>query len=167
MLAKYFDDLNIYGIEVSTLTNRQKIELAEWGLLRHANNIPVKDLRVRHFIHGGMYARELTIPKGVALTGAIHPHAHLAIVTKGDISVMSDYGIMRVKAGDIIPVGENTKKFGIAHEETVFITVHATNETDLETIEAASLIDSNLSWIEQLMIMSGDTSWQELQQQQQ
>ena len=52
---------------------------------------------VHYFAHG-LYAREIFIAKGTCLTGKIHLYGHINIISKGDISVMTDEGIKRITA---------------------------------------------------------------------
>ncbi len=46
---------------------------------------------VHYFAHG-LYAREITIPKGAVLTGKIHLFEHINVISKGDISVLTEDG---------------------------------------------------------------------------
>ena len=94
------------------------------------------ELPPRHYFANGLYAREITIPKGTLLTGKIHKTEHLNIVSKGDISVLTEDGPKRVRAPFTMVSRPGTKRVGYAHEETVWTTIHATQETDLDKIEA-------------------------------
>jgi len=93
------------------------------------------DLPVKHHFSRGVYARELFIPKGTVLVGKIHKYSQINIVSRGDISVLTEDGIKRVKAGDTIVSGPGIKRAGFAHEDTVWTTIHGTHETDLEKLE--------------------------------
>jgi hypothetical protein len=145
--------INKSGINVSGMTNRQKIDVAQWVLKNNYVNI-ADDMPVRNFIHAGMYARELTINAGIALTGKIHLEPHLCIISSGDISIMTDNGMTRIKAPYTFEASAGIKKLGYAHETTVFTTIHATELTDINELEAALLDDGNIDWINELM--SGD-----------
>ena len=89
-----------------------------------------------HYFAKGLYAREITVPKGTLLTGKIHNTEHLNIVSKGDISVLTEDGPKRVQAPFTMVSQPGTKRVGYAHEETVWTTIHATEETDLDKLEA-------------------------------
>lgn len=93
------------------------------------------DLPVRHYFSQGVYARELFIPKGTLLTGKIHKYQQLNIMSKGDMSVLTDNGIVRVQAPFTIVSPAGTKRIAYAHEDTLWTTIHGTDETDLEKIE--------------------------------
>jgi len=50
------------------------------------------EIPVIHHIHGGMYGREITIPKDTVLTGQIYKFDHFDIMISGDITVSTDTG---------------------------------------------------------------------------
>lgn len=88
-----------------------------------------------HYFAEGIYAREITIPKGAVLTGKIHKTEHLNIVSKGDISVVTEFGSKRIQAPFTFVAQPGTKRVGYAHEDTVWTTVHASKERDLVKLE--------------------------------
>src|SRR5690606_23158826 len=55
-----------------------------------------------HHFAGGVYARELHIPKGAALTGKIHRFGHINVLLKGDITVLTEHGMQRLVAPQIL-----------------------------------------------------------------
>jgi hypothetical protein len=99
------------------------------------------EMPLRHFFAKGLYARELTIPKNCVLTGAIHKHEHINIIVKGDISVATEQGVKRIQAPHVMVSEPGTKRAGFAHEETIWITVHAC-EAKTEA-EAEALLVTN------------------------
>jgi hypothetical protein len=142
------------GIDLNQYTNRQKIEIIEWLILNTMINI-ADELPVKHVVHAGMYARELFIPEGVLLTGKIHLEDHICILSQGDLSVMTDDGIKRIQAPFTFTARAGLKKIGYAHKDCTFTTLHATNLTAIDEIEAALLSDGNISWVETLMQEQG------------
>lgn len=109
----------------------EKVEKLEEALRQLEQvDIPV----VNYFSHK-IYAREITIPKNTILTGKIHKYSQLNILSKGEISVLTEDGIKRVKAPFTIVSPPGTKRAAYAHEECVWTTIHGTEETDLEVIE--------------------------------
>jgi hypothetical protein len=89
----------------------------------------------RHHFAGGVYAREIRIPKGATLVGKIHKFEHINIISQGDISVVTDEGIKRIKAPATIVSPPGVKRVGYAHEDTIWTTIHATQETNPDIIE--------------------------------
>ena len=98
--------------------------------------LPQIDAPLFHHFSDGIYARELHIPKGATLTGKIHRKAHLNVLAKGEIMVLTEHGMKHLKAPCVIQSFPGIKRAGHALEDTVWITFHATHETDLQKIEA-------------------------------
>lgn len=96
---------------------------------------------VHHFCKG-LYAREITIPAGSTLVGKIHKHEHINIISKGEISVMTENGIERIKAPATIISKPGIKRVGYAHEETVWTTIHPTDVRDIEELEKIFIAES-------------------------
>lgn len=92
-----------------------------------------------HFSHG-IYAREIFIPAGSLLTGKIHATDHISIVSRGDISVLTEGGIERIKAPATIVSKAGMKRVGYAHADTVWTTIHGTHETDLKKLEVELIV---------------------------
>jgi hypothetical protein len=138
------------GMDLSPYTNRQKIEIIEWIILNTMTNM-ADDLPVQNDVYNGMYIRQMLIPEGVVLTGKIHLEDHICILSQGDLSVMTDDGLKRLQAPFIFNARAGLKKMGYAHKDCTFTTVHATNLTDIDEIEAALLSDGDISWVDGLM----------------
>lgn len=96
----------------------------------------------------GVYAREITIPAGTVLTGKIHKYAQINILSKGDISVLTEEGIVRVQAPFTIVSPAGTKRIAYAHEECVWTTIHGTELTDLEEIEAQFIAQTEQEYLD-------------------
>ncbi len=112
-------------------TMRQKIMRLESAMTEFQQI----DIPPVHYFAKGLYAREIFIPKGTLLTGKIHKSEHLNIISLGDISVMTEEGIRRIRAPFAMISKPGIKRVGYAHEDTVWTTIHATGETDLDKIE--------------------------------
>lgn len=123
-----------------------------------AGAVTLCDLPVRNYFSKGVYARELSIPKGTILTGKIHKYTNLNIMVKGELSVLVGDKIEHIVAPFIVVSPPGTKRIAYAHEDTVWITVHGTDETDLEKIESQFTADSYsdfLAFCEQSKIEGG------------
>jgi hypothetical protein len=88
-----------------------------------------------HYLAGGVYARELLIPKGVVVTGKVHKGDHLFFVMSGDLEVMTDDGVKRIKAPAILSSKAGIKRVAYAYEDTICVAVHATDKTEIKDIE--------------------------------
>lgn len=100
------------------------------------DTLPPVELDVFHHFADGLYGRELHIPAGTMLTGKIHKGEHLNFLTRGDITVWTEDGMRRLKAPAVIVSKPGTKRVGFAHTDTVWVTVHASQQTDLAALEA-------------------------------
>ena len=91
---------------------------------------------LKHTFAPGIYVREIFIPAGVIIVGKIHKHEHPNFLMKGRVSVITEQGGVEeliAPLSMISPAG--TKRVVVAHEDTVWITIHQTAETDLGKIE--------------------------------
>jgi hypothetical protein len=124
-------EIDITEAKPTGMTVREKILILEAEMF-NMNQVEIKPV---HYFADGLYAREIFVPKGVLLTGKIHRTEHLNIISKGDISVVTENGTKRIKAPFTMVSKPGTKRVGYAHEDTVWTTIHATKEVDLEKIE--------------------------------
>lgn len=93
------------------------------------------DYPTEHLLCDGMYSRKLFIPKGTLLIGKIHRKDCINVVASGDISILTERGTYRARAGDTAASPAGTMKVGYAHEDTVFLNVFRTNLTRVADIE--------------------------------
>jgi hypothetical protein len=107
---------------------------------------PQVDIPVRHYFAPGVYAREITAPAGTIVSGKVHKTEHLNIMSKGEISVLTEDGVKRFKAPYTFVSKPGTKRIAYVHEEMVWTTVHHTHETDVAKIEC-DLVQDNFESI--------------------
>ncbi len=99
-------------------------------------SLPPAEAPVTHHFAPGVYAREMFIPAGVMLTGKIHKHAHLNIISAGRILVVGMDGTQREVVAPAAFVSKpGTRRAGLALEDTTWTTIHPTQHTDLALIE--------------------------------
>ncbi len=97
--------------------------------------LPQADFQLINRFADGLYARQVTLPKGCMLTSKVHLKQHLAFILTGDVSVWTDEDFQRVKAPQVIVTEPGTKRVLFAHEDTTWITVHATSAKTVEDAE--------------------------------
>lgn len=112
--------------EIEPRITREMVEALE----REIQKLPQVECPVRDFFADGTHAREMTIPAGVVLTGAIHKRECLCILSKGTLMVTTPEGMKMVSAPYTFVSGPGEKRAGFAVTESVFTTIHKTNETD-------------------------------------
>lgn len=96
--------------------------------------MPQPEMPTFHHFADGLYGRELHIPKGVCLVGRVHMKAQLNILLKGDMSVFSEDGMKRMKAPCVFVSSKGVKRAGYAHEDSIWVTVLATDKKDEQEI---------------------------------
>jgi len=102
--------------------------------------MPQADLETKHHFGPGVYARELIVPAGSLIIGKTHSKEHLIIVANGDMTIVTEHGRQRVCGPAVFTSPAGVKRAGYAHEDTTVITIHPTNETDVDKIEAEVII---------------------------
>lgn len=114
---------------------RQGISDIQSFLFKQPDHLEGDCFPLKHSFAPGNYAREITLPKDSLIVGKLHKHAHFNFILRGDVSVLTEEGPKRLKGPCYFVSFPGTKRVVYAHEETVWITVHPTNETDLAKIE--------------------------------
>ena len=100
------------------------------------------DIPIKHYFANGFYAREMTMPQGCALVGKIHKSEHLCIVSKGVVDIASEERTERIAAPYTYVSKPGAKRAIYAHEDTVWTTVHMSDETDVEKLEDELIAES-------------------------
>lgn len=117
--------------------NRRKIMNLQSFMehLRDTGVLQEMDFPLKHTFTDGAYARQMTLPAGGLIIGKIHKHAHLNFVMRGRVTVFTPGGREEITGPVHFVSAPGTKRAVLVHEETVWVTVHVTDETDLEKIE--------------------------------
>jgi mannose-6-phosphate isomerase-like protein (cupin superfamily) len=89
-----------------------------------------------HYFSGGMYCRKLFRPAGTLIVGKKHKYDHLFVCVMGEIIAWSEKGMVTLKAGDVIESKAGTKRVTLAKMDSIGMTIHKTDKTDLDEIEA-------------------------------
>lgn len=90
-----------------------------------------------HRFAPGIYAREITMPGGTIVLGRKHKTRHLNLISKGRVSFkVPDEPVQTVEAPFTFISEPGVQKMLLVHEETVWTTIHPTDETDLAKLDA-------------------------------
>jgi len=118
---------------------KEKVQVFELALSQLPNAVAGRDSEklcpLKHTFVEGSYIREIFMPKGTILTSKIHKICHPYFIMKGEVSVVTEEGTVKIKAPFQGITKPGTKRAIYVHEDCVWITVHSTNETDLDKIE--------------------------------
>lgn len=115
------------------VATRDKVNFIQAQMLQHKDHILA--LPLKHYFAPGVYAREIFIPKDTLVVGKIHKYPQINIMSKGDLSVLTEYGVVRVQPPFTIVSPPNTKRIVYAHEDTVWTTIIGTDETDIDKLD--------------------------------
>jgi quercetin dioxygenase-like cupin family protein len=124
-----------------TLTNLEPQAMAE-ALRDHPARV---DIVPEHYFAPGLYGRKVTLAKGTLVVGKKHKTTHLSVLAKGSLVVRGVNGLPdhRMVAGDVMVTPAGSQRAVYAEEDSVFVCIHATEETDLEMLES-QLIEAPL-----------------------
>lgn len=89
---------------------------------------------VDHFFSDHVYGRLCVIEAGCTVVGKTHKTNHLSILLEGTATISSKYGTATYKAPHVIYAFKGDKRAVVAHTKVKYLTVHVTDETDLNAI---------------------------------
>ena len=90
---------------------------------------------LKHSFAKGVYIREVFNPAGELLVTKIHKYSHPFFLLQGEMTILGEDGEKRIKAPHYGITKAGTKRIIYAHTDCIFVTVHATDEIDLNKIE--------------------------------
>lgn len=112
--------------------------------------LPQLELVTEHSFSPGMYLRKVYRPAGTLIVGKVHKEPHFFLCAKGEIIAWTETGMRHLYAGDVVESKPGTKRVTLAVTDAIGVTIHRTDKTDLDDIEAeliepdtAALFDSS------------------------
>ena len=112
--------------------------------------MPQAELVTEHSFSPGMYLRKVFRQAGTLIVGKVHKEPHFFLCAKGEIIAWTETGMRHLYAGDVVESKPGTKRVTLAVTDAIGITIHRTDKTDLDDIEAeliepdtAALFDSS------------------------
>lgn len=111
---------------------RERVE----RLQQAVDALPQIECPVRWYFAPGIAAREITIPAGTALVGAVHKTENLAVLSKGRMVLATEAGPVEITAPHTLTVKPGDKNAAVALEECVWTNFLAnpTNETNTDRL---------------------------------
>ena len=99
--------------------------------------LPQVEPVTEHYFADGMYCRVVSRAAGVLVIGKVHKREHFYMVVQGSVAVVQDGAERKVYHAPAIIVSKaGTRRATLALEDSVCLTVHRTDKTDLDEIEA-------------------------------
>ena len=133
-------------LELPDYVSREQIDRLQSEMVK----MPQAELVTEHYFSSGMYCRKVSRPAGTLIVGKVHKEHHFFLCAKGEIIAWTENGMKRLQAGDVVESKPGTKRVTLAVEDSIGITIHKTDKTDLDEIEAEliepdtmALFDSN------------------------
>lgn len=117
-------------------TTPAEIRKSILGAQEFLAQFPQVECKVKHHFSGDSYAREILLPAGSLVIGKIHRHAHVNVISQGECVVLTEEGVKKMSAPMTFISMPGTKRVVYSYTDVVWTTVHVTNDTDLEKIEA-------------------------------
>ena len=127
-------------LDLPSHVSREQIESLQAQMV----TMPQAELVTEHQFSSGMYMRKLFRPAGTLIVGKVHKEPHFFLCAKGEIIAWTESGMKRLQAGDVIESKPGTKRVTLAVTDAIGITIHRTDLTDLDEIEA-ELIEPDMT----------------------
>lgn len=98
--------------------------------------MPQTECPLNHHFAPGIYIREIVMASDTYIIGKIHKTEHFNILTKGSCLLIDEDGTThQLKAGDIFISQQGVQKLLYIQQETIWLTVHASEEKDIDKLE--------------------------------
>jgi hypothetical protein len=125
------------------LAIKETQEIAVHGQVERLESVmlqlPQAECPVTHYFGPGVYIREVKLPAGVFAIGHEQRFEHLNVMLKGTVAIIDDDGQLKELRAPLTYVGKPGRKIGYVLEDTIWQNVYATNERDIEKLEAMYL----------------------------
>jgi len=141
-LTVSYDQVRIVANSLDTKLNKVGIVRLEEAIQSSGSDLGKDPFPLIHHFAPGIYAREMKMPAGHVLTGKIHNHAHLTMISYGTVTISNEEGSFTVDAPHTFVSAPGTKRAMYSHTDVVLTTIHASNETDLGKLEEELTSDS-------------------------
>jgi hypothetical protein len=135
---------------------RETVSTFEEALKKHESSLGDSTHKLnptKHSFSDGQYIREIYNPSGLVLVTKIHSKNHPFFLMKGEMSILTEEGVQRIKAPYQGITKAGTKRIIFTHSECVFITVHRTDKLTIEEVEEEVIAES----FDQLILSAPDT----------
>lgn len=92
---------------------------------------------VFHHFGPDIYMRQMDAKAGTLVVSKMHSTEHFNVLLKGAVSLITEDGIKIVYAGQVMLSAPGTKRIGLFHEDSSWLTIHPNfaNDTDVDQLE--------------------------------
>jgi hypothetical protein len=131
----------VNDLELPNYVSREQIDRLQSEMVK----MPQAELLTEHFFSPGMYCRRVYRSAGTLIVGKVHKEPHFFLCAKGEIIAWTENGMKKLQAGDLIESKAGTKRVTLAVTDAIGITIHRTDKTDLDEIEAELIEPDDLA----------------------
>ena len=137
------------------MTNKQEVTIKEEKLQKRSGIMELQDslmefvdgenvvkgdsevFPLKHTFTDGIYIRQMSMKKDSFVIGKIHRHNHVWFLLTGEISVADENNTVDHIAPCYVEAPAGSKRMIYAHEDSVWVNIHAnpTNTQDLQELE--------------------------------
>lgn len=117
---------------IGDVPTREQIERLQGEMVK----MPQVELQTEHYFVPGMYCRRVFRPAGTLIVGKVHKQPHFFLCVKGEIIAWTEKGMKKLQAGDVVECQPGTKRVTLSTQDSIGVTIHKTDKTDLDEIEA-------------------------------
>lgn len=128
-------------LDLPVQVSREQIDRLQAEMVK----MPQAELVTEHFFSPGMYCRRVFRPAGTLIVGKVHKEPHFFLCAKGEIIAWTENGMKKLQAGDVVESKPGTKRVTLATQDSIGITIHKTDKTDLDEIEAELIEPDDLA----------------------
>lgn len=104
-------------------------------LVRTLQEYPQEELPVQHEFLDGVYMRTVYMKAGDVIVGKIHKQEHVAIISQGYATVLTEHGVLEIRAPFLFKSPPGARRALVIHEDMIWTTIHRSDHTDLEKLE--------------------------------
>lgn len=115
-------------------------------------DLPQVDCPLQHYHIDGVYVRSGFIPAGTLLVGKIHNFESIGILAQGTLRIANGTDSYVISAPHTFVDQAGIKRLGYAETDCTFITIHRTDNTEIEDIEKELSSDTFEEYEQQLLL---------------
>ena len=119
--------------------------------------LPQQECPVVHTFGPGLYVRQVTLKADTFAIGHCQKFEHLNVMLTGSVTMIEPDGSHFVRTAPMVFIGKPGRKVGYIHEDSVWLNIYATNETDVEKLEEMYL-DKSAAFLESLKLLTFNRS---------
>jgi quercetin dioxygenase-like cupin family protein len=125
------------SVSVPAIFDPTPIELRDQvtEMAEYLKQYPQEDIPVQHEFLDGVYMRTVYMKAGDVIVGKIHKQEHVAIISQGRATVMTEHGILEIKAPYLFKSPPGARRALLIHEDMIWTTIHRSDHKDLESLE--------------------------------